>query len=207
MPKLRILIAVAALALSAQNTSEASAYAKSPIKSLKNTNRELSSLIKKQSQETATEAIERLERRIKKAVNRFLDFRQLAKLALSKHWEERTPAERDQFVGILRELIERSYIKQLRSNVNYQVKYNSEQVDGDTARVLTAVQVKQDSGRIDQVSVEYKMRRVDGAWMVYDVITDDVSIVRNYRSQFNRIIKRKSYQALVQKMRKKLETI
>ena len=59
---------------------------------------------------------------------------------------------------------------------------------------------------MEEVLVEYEMRKIKAHWMVYDVVTDDVSIVRNYRSQFHRIIKKKSYKALVDKMRRKLQT-
>ena len=68
------------------------------------------------------------------------------------------------------------------------------------------IKVKKD-GRTSEIVIEYKMRRAKGRWVVYDVITDDVSIVRNYRSQFNRIIRRDSYEVLVKKMRRKLEKL
>lgn len=57
------------------------------------------------------------------------------------------------------------------------------------------------------MAIEYRMKRTTSGWMVYDVITDDVSIVRNYRSQFNRIIRRKSYDHLVKKMRSKIKEL
>ena len=81
-----------------------------------------------------------------------------------------------------------------------------EKVKAKLATVTTMVHIEKD-GRPEEIEIIYKMRQVDGDWMVYDVITDEVSILRNYRSQFNRIIQRDSYKVLVQKMRSKLDQL
>lgn len=202
------LLAVSTLAATLSLTGldpAAAARAESPIKALKRTNTRINRLLRQQEHSKAGRS-ERLQNDIKRAINRFLDFRELARLALASHWDQRTPAERDEFVSILRQLIEKNYIKQLRSNVDYEIDYRDQSVKGSAAHVTTAIKVTKD-GRPEEVVIEYKMRRVKGGWMVYDVITDDVSIVRNYRSQFNRIIRKKSYSKLVEKMRSKLRSM
>ena len=188
------------------SANSAWAIAESPTKSLQRTNRTLKTLLKKKVKKGSnTEA--KVKVKIKDAVNRFLDFHELARLALGKHWPKRTEQEQNEFVSILRELIERNYVKQLKDNLDYRLEYRHEKVKGSEARVVTAIKVISD-GRPEEVTIEYKMRRNDdGSWMVYDVITDEVSVVRNYRSQFNRIIRKQSYQSLVKKMKRKLETI
>jgi phospholipid transport system substrate-binding protein len=185
--------------------SPAASLADSPTAALRRANTRLNSLLRKKAKQGSQQA-KRLESEIKAAVNQFLDFEELARLSLAKHWQKRTEKERHEFVEILRELIERNYIKQLRSHIDYHIDYQNESVDGKIAKVVTVASIKRD-GRTDEAVIEYRMKKTPKGWMVYDVIPDDVSIVRNYRSQFNRIILRQSYQALVDKMKRKLETI
>ncbi|MCC6749502.1 MAG: ABC transporter substrate-binding protein [Deltaproteobacteria bacterium] len=186
-------------------TGRALALADGPTQALRRTNTQISALLRKKVR-GGSEQEKQVKRKLKETVNSFLDFEELARLALGRHWEGRTPKQRAEFVGILRELIERSYLKQIRGNLDYKLDYRGEQITGDSAHVHTVAKVVKD-GRAEEVSIDYKMRRVQGTWLVFDVVTDDVSIVRNYKSQFNRIIVRESYDALVKKMRRKLETI
>lgn len=201
----QITIAVTALMLALGVGNHASAAGTGPIAALKRANDQINGLLRKQAKQSSAKA-KKTEVALKKAVNAFLDFRELARRSLAKHWEKRTPAEQEEFVGILRELIERNYLKQLRSRIDYKIDYQNEKITDGTALVNTSVRIKR-KGRAEEIEINYKMKRVDGAWMVYDVITDDVSIVQNYRSQFNRIIKRDSYQKLVDKMKRKIEQI
>ena len=106
-------------------------------------------------------------------------------------------------MSILRDLIERNYVKELRSNLAYDVLYGPERVDGTEATVHTVVRVQKQSRKVD-TSIDYKLRRDSDRWLVFDVITDEMSLVRTYRSQFNRIIQRESYEALLKKMKRKL---
>src|SRR5207249_1336631 len=110
-----------------------------------------------------------------------------------------------EFVTTLRELIERNYVKQLRTNLDYQVQYKGEQLDGDDATVTTVVKVRS-QGKNTDAEILYKMRKAPpgGVWRVWDVVTDEVSLVRNYRTQFNKIITEQSYEALIKKMKSKL---
>jgi phospholipid transport system substrate-binding protein len=180
----------------------AQAYAESPTQAIKRTHARINRLLSKKTR-PGTPADKRVKEQVTQQVNAFLDFEELARRALGRHWAARTEAERKEFVGILRELIERNYVKQLRTNLGYKIEYRKESTEGDKAKVLTAVKVKKNR-RTTEIIIEYKMRKANSGWMVYDVVTDEVSIVRNYRSQFNRIIRKESYEALVKKMRDKL---
>ena len=178
-------------------------YAQSPIKSLKKTNAKINKLLR-QKVKTGTPAEKKNKESITKAVNAFLDFAELAKQSLGKHWEKRTKEQQTEFVKILQELIEKNYIKQLRSNMDYKLEYRKQTQKKDKAKVVTAVKVVK-NGRTTEIIIEYKTLKAAKGWMVYDVVTDDVSLIRNYRSQFNRIIRRNSYESLVKKMRRKLK--
>jgi phospholipid transport system substrate-binding protein len=179
------------------------AFAETPIQVLRRTQDKITKLLSRKVAAGSAEE-KRVKREVKKVVNTLLDFRELAKLSLGKHWEQRTEEERVEFAGVLQDLIEKNYVKQLKSNLGYQLEYRKEKVSGDTATVATAVTVRK-NGRVTEILIDYKLRKAPGGWMVYDVVTDEVSIVSNYRSQFNRIIRKESYEALVKKMRRKLE--
>jgi phospholipid transport system substrate-binding protein len=190
---------LATLLLLVISTNRAEALAQSPMTAIKRTNARIDKLLAKKK--TA-----KVDQKLKREVNQFLDFRELARRSLGKHWKKRSADERKEFVAILRQLIEHNYLKQARKNTGQNVDYRSEKIRGKKAKVVTAIKVKK-KRRMQEVLVVYKLRKRDGRWVVYDVVTDDVSIVRNYRSQFNRIIKKKSYEHLVKKMRKKLKKI
>jgi phospholipid transport system substrate-binding protein len=198
MQRFRSLLILAALLL-----ATGAAAAETPTQTLKRVNARINKLLA-QKPKAGSAADKRVKDDVKKAVNALLDFQELARLSLGKHWTERSEKERAEFTGILRDLIERNYVKQLRSNLDYKLDYKSEQASGETALVKTAVKVEK-NGRVTEVLIDYKLRKGKGGWMVYDVVTDEVSIVDNYRSQFNRIIRKESYEALVKKMRRKLD--
>jgi phospholipid transport system substrate-binding protein len=181
----------------------APAQAQTPKQTLQRINTKINKLLRQKAAKGSA-AEKKLKAEVKKTVNSLLDFNELAKLALNKHWKDRSEKQRTEFVGILQDLIERNYVKQLRSNLDYKLVYRSEKVDGNQAYVDTVVSVER-KGRVTEVQIAYKMRKSEKGWMVWDVITDEVSIVNNYRSQFNRIIRKESYDALVKKMKRKLE--
>lgn len=202
----RTYLLLAALSISWLNAAPASAVADgAAATTIRRANQSINSLLKRKV-DKGTRAEKDVKERLSKALTSFIDFEALAQRSLGPHWESRTPAERAEFVGILRDLIEHNYVRTLRDNLGYKLEYRDEDIEGDTAKVKTVVKVTK-NGRTEEISIDYDMRRTKNGWRVVDVITDDVSIVRNYRSQFNRIIRKDSYQTLVKKMRDKLKTI
>jgi len=141
--------------------------------------------------------------KLSKALNRMLDFEVLSKHALDAHWDGLTPAQRTEFVDLLRQLVERSYQKNMKSTANYQVRYGDAR-EATTGTVVQTTARSRKNRRAPEVSIDYTMTVRDGQWKVYDVVTDGVSLVDNYRSQFNRIIRKKGFDALVEKMRTRL---
>jgi phospholipid transport system substrate-binding protein len=140
--------------------------------------------------------------KMRQAVFQRFGFEEMAQRALGQYWPKRTPAEKKEFVSLFSDLLERSYITKIESYTDeQQVLYTKESIDQDYASVRTEIVVKRDAN----VEVVYQLLRRDGSWQVYDVVIEGVSLVNNYRTQFNNIISRESYEALVKKLKLKLE--
>jgi phospholipid transport system substrate-binding protein len=139
------------------------------------------------------------EERLHKIAEQVFDWQEMARRALAVHWRERTPQEQQEFVRLFRDLVEGTYINRLESAIQEkrEIQYVGEQVDGSRAAVKTNVVTR----RNQQVPIEYRLQKADGRWLIYDVLVEGISLVNNYRSQFNRIITSSSYNDLVQKMK------
>ena len=142
--------------------------------------------------------------KMRQAVLQRFGFDEMAQRALGPHWGKRSPAEKQEFTKLFGTLLERSYVNKIESYTGEQaVSYAKETIDKDGfASVLTEVASKRGEA---SVSVEYRLLRRDGRWQVYDVIIEGVSLVNNYRTQFNNIVSKESYEALVKKLQLKLE--
>jgi phospholipid transport system substrate-binding protein len=174
----------------------------SPMAELKRSNAQLDKVLQKNRPGWSPEAeLQRAE--VRKLVGGFLDYGELARRALAKHWDTITPKQRDEFVTTLRELVERSYLKQIHGNAAYNIKYDKEEKTGNEASV-TATLHTMSRGKKVEIALEYKMLWKDGHWVVYDVVTDEQSMLENYRAEFNKIINRDGFDALLRKMKKKL---
>jgi phospholipid transport system substrate-binding protein len=129
------------------------------------------------------------------------DFAETAKRSLGRHWQARTPAEREEFVRLFADLLERAYLSKIDLYNGENIVYLPESIEGDVATVRTKILTRQGV----EIPVDYRMLRKGDRWLVYDVIIEGVSLVANYRTQFNKIIQTSSYQELVKKMRAKQE--
>jgi phospholipid transport system substrate-binding protein len=139
------------------------------------------------------------QERLHKIAAQVFDWQEMARRALARHWRERTPQEQQEFVTLFRDLVESTYINRLESSIQEkrEIQYVGEQVDGSRATVKTTVVTR----RNQQVPIEYRLHKANGRWLIYDVLVEGISLVNNYRSQFNRIITSSSYNDLVQKMK------
>ena len=132
------------------------------------------------------------------------DIGDLAKRALVDHWTKMTPAQRTELVDTLRDIVERNYISQLKSNLEYEIQYVGEEKQGTDVVVRTMIKAKR-NGRPIEIPVDYVLHEEGGAWRAYDVITDEVSLLKNYRSQFNRIIAKEGATGLIRRMKERLD--
>lgn len=125
------------------------------------------------------------------------DFSEMTKRSLGAHWKSMDQAEQREFVDAFTQRLLVFYGKSVRSTGNEKIEFMREVRDGKQASVETKVI----SGNGDQTPIDYRLRDVDGQWMVYDVVIDNVSLVNNYRSQFERVIAKSSVQDLLRKMK------
>jgi phospholipid transport system substrate-binding protein len=138
---------------------------------------------------------------VRKVADDIFDFQETAKRSLARHWQPRTPAEQAEFVKLFADLLERSYISKIETYGGEKIAYLGDTIEGDQALVRTRIVTR--SGT--EVPVDYRMVKRGERWLVYDVIIEGVSLVANYRTQFNKIIQTSSYQELVRKMKTKQE--
>jgi phospholipid transport system substrate-binding protein len=127
------------------------------------------------------------------------DFSEMAKRALGAHWRRRSPQEQEEFVRLFTELLERQYADIVETYSNEKIVYVGERTDGSFAEVNSKVFTT----RGQEYSINYKAQLVGNDWKVYDVIAEDISLVNNFRSQFNRVISSSSYEELVRRLRDK----
>jgi phospholipid transport system substrate-binding protein len=135
--------------------------------------------------------------RVRKIAETIFDFPDTARRALGAHWNRRTPQEREEFVRLFSDLLDRAYISKIDLYQGEKVRYTGESMDGDEAIVKSQIMTK--SGQA--VPIDYRMHLKDGRWLVYDVVIEGVSLVSNYRTQFNKIVQTESYPSLVEKLR------
>jgi len=140
---------------------------------------------------------------VRKIANETFDFGETARRSLGRHWQGRTDAEREEFVQLFSDLLERSYISKIETYGGEKISYNGDAIDGDQARVQTKLLTKGGS----DVPIEYRMHKKSDRWLVYDVVIEGVSLVANYRTQFNKIIQTSSFAELVKKMKNKQEEL
>jgi phospholipid transport system substrate-binding protein len=130
--------------------------------------------------------------------NRF-DFAEMAKRSLGSNWQKVSNDERREFVELFTELLEKSYADQIESYNGEKIVYGRENVSQDQAEVNSKIVTKKG----EEIAVNYKLRSEGGDWKVYDVIIADISIVNNFRSQFNRILANASFAELLKKLQSK----
>jgi len=145
------------------------------------------------------------ERRVavRKIANEIFDFSEIAKRSMARHWQPLSEAQKNEFVGLFADLLERSYISKIETYGGEKIQYTAERADGEFATVSTRIITKNGT----EVPVDYRMIKRADRWLVYDVSIEGVSLVSNYRTQFNKIIQTTSYNELVSKLRNKQDEL
>ena len=137
---------------------------------------------------------------IRKAINKRFNYNQMAARALAKNWNSRSVLERQEFVLRFRDILERSYTQKIESFANGKIRFTGVVVRGKYALVKTRIERKDKS-----IDLDYKMIRQNGEWTVYDILDRGVSMIRNYRQQLAKTLKRESFGDLLKKMAKSEE--
>jgi phospholipid transport system substrate-binding protein len=148
------------------------------------------------NQRQRTQVIDRL----RQIVYPLFDFNEMAIRSLGSNWRRLNPQQRKEFVSTFTALLEKTYADQIDLYNGQQVLYSGESIDGEYAQV--------DSRIIDKngqtYSVVYRLHKVDGKWRIYDVVAENISLVNNYRSQFNRVITKSSVEELLKIMKQQI---
>ena len=164
----------------------------------------LDSIIGIVSREDLKNNEKKAERRalIREIVSKKFSYYEMSRRALSKHWKERTAEEKKEFIDLFGKLLENSYANKIENYTGEKIIYVDEKKKGNVALVKTILQKNN-----DEVPVNYKLVKLDNDWKIYDFIVEGVSMIKNYRTQFKKIIHKSSYEELVSKLKKKLEKI
>jgi len=168
---------------------------------VKRANDKVSALLA-QKPEPGSDAEKKLAAEISAQLSGFLDVEELGQRALGQHWKTLSPAQRKEYLSLLRQLVEGNYIKAMRSNLSYQVKYLTEKDQGESRVVVTELELQR-NGRPETMSVDYVLKKQGNDWRAFDLVTDGVGLVENYRAQFNKIISKEGVPGLLDRMRKK----
>lgn len=140
---------------------------------------------------------------LKTSIGRIFDYEEMARRSMATHWKQRSPAEQKEFVELFTTLLENSYAGKIESYNREKIVYLKETVEGNNAEVRSKVV----TAKRDEYTLDYRLLSKGGAWKIYDVVIEGVSLVSNYRSQFNRIIANQGYGELVKKLRTKSSEI
>ena len=139
---------------------------------------------------------------LRKTIDERFNYRQMVMRSLAKNWDARSGQERQEFIALFKSLLENSYANKLEAYRDEKINYLDEIIKGRYALVKTEV-----VRRSSTIGVDYKLIQENGNWKVYDFVIEGVSMIRNYRSQFTKIIRRDSYGVLVQKLTDKINEL
>lgn len=144
-------------------------------------------------------------RRVRDVALPQFDSREIARRTLGVHWRDRTEEQREEFIQLFISLVEKTYSSALdRYRQDTQFFFDREHVEGTFAEVDSRIMAPSLSKTF---SLNYRLHLVEGKWLIYDVVIENISMVRNYRTQFNRIINKSSYEGLVQSIQSKLKQL
>jgi phospholipid transport system substrate-binding protein len=155
-------------------------------------------------QDPALKAQEEARRKqIRAVADEIFDWKETGKRALARHWPGRSPQEQEEFSALFADLIERSYVGKIARYAGERVVYAGETVEGDQATVKTKLVTTSNA----EIPIDYRMQKEGDRWRAYDVVIEGVSLVANYRSQFNRIIQQSGYAELINKLKAKQDEL
>jgi phospholipid transport system substrate-binding protein len=176
----------------------AAANAGAPSEQLRNTVDQVLVILQDPALKPETQKNERREQ-LRRVIFARFDFSEMARRSLGPEWRRRSPAEQQEFTNLFTDLLQESYIGTIESYSGEKVSYGRETQDQDNAEVQTTLMTKGDA----TYSINYRLRLLGKDWKVYDVVVENISLVNNYRSQFNRVISKSSYDELVRTMKEK----
>ncbi len=150
------------------------------------------------------------EQKLRAIAESHFDFQEMSQSAIGYHWRTLTPAQQAEFVPLFTAFIEDAYLSRIESysveKINQQIKssliqFTRQTNDGSGYAEVYSTVVLQDQP--DPIPVNYLMRRDADQWKIYDITIDAISVIANYRNQFNRVLNNDGYDKLVAIIRQK----
>lgn len=173
-------------------------FAGEPTQQMKQTTEKILSVLSNPDLKDPGKAPER-KKQFSQILDERFDWEELSRRSLARHWVERTPQEKKEFVPLYRDLLERTYLEKVDDYSGETVRYEGETLDGEYAIVKVKIQTK--SKR--EIPVEYRMLKKGTTWRVYDISIEGVSLVNNYRQQFSSMLQKSTFQEVLKKLREK----
>ena len=136
---------------------------------------------------------------VRAIIDERFDWAEMARRSLARHWRKADAKQREQFVALFGDLLERNYMSKIESYSGEEVNYDQEKVEGEYGQV--SIRITTGDGR--EIPVAYRVRKIEGRWLVYDISVAGVSLVNNYRSQFNSLLRQMSFDKMLTRLRKK----
>jgi phospholipid transport system substrate-binding protein len=176
-----------------------------PAAKVRHTEAALRTLLRRQAPDWSPEAsAQRLE--VGRLLENLLDAEEMARQTLDQRWAALLPDQRAEFVQTLGELAHQAFLSSLVARRGKEVRYEAASVDGSDARVPAELTAFREGGNgPSHMRLEYRLARKNGQWLVYDVVVDGVSLVASYKAEFARFLKHRPFEALLSRMKRKLE--
>jgi phospholipid transport system substrate-binding protein len=175
-------------------------WAAEPMETIKQTTDKILSIATDPALKPSSKTVER-EKLLRQAIDERFDWEEMARRSLATHWAKRTTDEKKEFVFLFADLLERTYMRKVEDYSGEKVLYERETKDGDYATVKVKIVTKKNK----DIPVDYRLKKGGNNWLIYDVSIEGVSLVNNYRSQFNSIIMQSSYENLINRLKEKVE--
>jgi len=138
---------------------------------------------------------------LKDEINKVFDWEEFSKRSLAQHWPKLTPEQKKEFIELYQKLLESIYSDRLDEYSGEKIRYEGEEISGNNAIVKAIVTGYKGA----DVPLIYRLINKNNKWYVYDVVIEGVSLVNNYRSQFNSIMTKSGFNGLIKAMKEKIE--
>lgn len=145
------------------------------------------------------------DQQIASVLDGMLDYERLARESLAQHWSSLGDEQKKDFTELLKKLVQRNYERNIKNIQGYDVEYLGESGSGKSAIVVRTRAASKKNVREQPIEIDYRLEQTDGDWRVFDIVTEGSSLVNNYRNQFNRIIRKDGYDALVKRLQDRLD--
>lgn len=184
--------------IAATTTQAVAAAVADPLEHVRSTVDHILAILKEKSDDPAVR--EERRKRIMASVEEQFDFREMSQRTLAAQWKQISATEQDQFVSLFSKLLERTYIAKVESYSGEEIVYKGQKMEDGSAVVETGVMRNN-----IEIPINYRLGNAKGQWKVYDVIIENVSLIRNYRSQFQSILGKEKFSGLIKRMQEKID--